>query len=399
MANTIRNEAELLALFIDNNQGLINAQDMRDFVVSSRIGQTYPGPRGHQGSNGANGSQGHQGRIGPQGSQGEASTVQGPIGVQGYQGLGFQGYQGYQGHQGDIGSQGEFGFQGYQGAGFQGAQGAQGNVGSQGFQGSDASVSYTNLSTTPTTIGGISSGSTFDGQSMQQMWDAILYPYQSPAFTSFLMSGQATSIEVGVTISGTRTFTWSTSNSSNVSANSILIRDLTNNVDLATNLVNDGSESIALPTSIQKTTQASHQWRIIGTNTNSVNFLATFTVSWFWRRYFGTSENSSLNESEIKALASSALASGFGGTFSYAGGGYKFLCFPTSFGSPASFKDSSTNLNVAMASSDDDAFFSNIANSLSYGLVSVTNSHSQTINYRVYRTKNILGGAISIIVA
>jgi hypothetical protein len=75
MPNTIRTEAELLALFIDNNQGLINAQDMRDFVVSTRVGQTYPGPRGHQGSQGDSGSQGYQGRIGPQGAQGEGSTV------------------------------------------------------------------------------------------------------------------------------------------------------------------------------------------------------------------------------------------------------------------------------------------------------------------------------------
>jgi len=446
MPNTIRTEAELLALFIDNNQGLINAQDMRDFVVSSRIGQTYPGPRGHQGSNGSPGSQGAQGRIGPQGAQGEGSTVQGPTGLQGYQGVqgagfqgdvggqGPQGYQGFAGVDGNQGSQGYQGFagidgtqgyqgaagtglQGYQGAdglqgyqgnqgaagtglqGYQGADGLQGYQGNQGFQGSDASVSYTNASATPSTIGGITSGSTFSLQTMQQMWDRLLYPYQSPAFSSFVMSGQSTSVEVGVTISGTKTFTWGTTNSGNVSPNTILIRDVTNNVDLATSSANDGTESIALPTAIQKTSQATHQWSIRGTNTNAVNFSATFTVSWFWQRYYGPSTNTTLTESQIEALTNSGLASGFSGTFAYAGGGYKFFCFPTSFGSPVSFKDAATNLNVAMASSVDDAFFSNTANSLSYGLVSVTNAFSQTTNYRVYRSKNILGGAISIIVA
>lgn len=420
MPNTIRTEAELLALFIDNNQGLINAQDMRDFVVSSRVGQTYPGPRGNQGSNGSPGSQGSQGRIGPQGAQGEGSTVQGPIGLQGYQGVqgaGFQGDiggQGSQGHQGFAGVNGNQGSQGYQGfdgtqgyqgidgtglQGYQGHQGVTGLQGNQGFQGSDASVSYTNASATPSTIGGISSGSTFSLQTMQQMWDILLYPYQSPAFSSFTMSGQTTSIEVGVTISGTKTFTWATTNSGNVSTNTILIRDVTNSVDLATSSANDGTESIALPTAIQKTSQATHQWSIRGTNTNAVNFSATFTVSWFWQSYYGPSTNTTLTEADIEALTNSGLASGFSGTFAYAGGGYKFFCFPTSFGSPASFKDAATNLNVAMASSVDDAFFSNTANSLSYGLVSVTNAFSQTTNYRVYRSKNILGGAISIIVA
>ena len=481
MSNTIRSEAELLALFIDNNQGLINAQDMRDFVVSCRIGQIYPGAQGSQGIPGTPGSQGSQGRAGPQGAQGTASSVQGPLGFQGYQGTGFQGYQGtgsqgpqgfqgtssgggsgsqglqgsvgpqgfqgtssgggsgsqgsqglqgssgLQGNQGHVGNQGSqgnqgsvgsVGFQGNQGSvgsvGFQGNQGSvglqgnqgsvgsqgnQGSVGLQGLQGNAAVDLFTNATPTPTTIGGIVAGSTFSNDTMQQMWNLLLYPYQSPAFSSFSISGQSTSIEVGITISGTKTFVWGTTNSGNVQTNSIIIRDVTNSVVLATGVANTGSNAIALPSSIQKTSPGSNQWSIQGTNTNSINFSTTFTVSWFWLRYYGTSTNSSLTASQIAALSNSGLASSFSGTFAYAGGGYKFYCFPDSFGSPSTFKDSSTNLNVAMASSIDDAFFSNTANSLSYGLVSVTNVNSQTTNYRVYRSKNILGGSISIIVA
>lgn len=394
MPNTIRTEAELLELFIDNNSGLIDAQDMRDFVVSSRIGQSIVGPRGAQGYSGSDGIQGTQGRAGPQGAQGSGAQGlqgnQGAIGLQGTQGAGFQGI---------TGSQGPQGLQGVQGAGFQGTTGTQGYQGSVGFQGTEASVSYSNSSPTTVTVGGIVSGSTFSGQSMQQMWDTLLYPYQSPAFSSFVISGQSTSVEVGFVISGSKTFTWATSNSSNIQANTILIHDVTNNVDLATGLSNDGTETIALPSSIQKTSPSSHQWSVRGTNTHAVNFSATFTVSWLWQRYYGTSTNVTLTEFDIESLSNFGLASGFNGTFAYAGGGYKFFCFPTSFGSPVSFKDAATNLNVAMASSVDDAFFSNVANSLSYGLVSVTNAYSQTTNYRVYRSKNILGGSISIIVA
>lgn len=352
MPNTIRTEAELLNLFIDNNSGLIDAQDMRDFVVSSRIGQSKIGHQGSQGSPGVPGSQGFQGRIGPQGSQGSPN--------------GAQGYQGPQGYQGDSG---------------------------------DASILYNNASPTPSTIGGISSGSTFTDKTMQEMWDLLLYPYQSPAFSSFSISGQSTVVEVGVSISGSKTFTWSTSNSSNVQANTILIRDVTNSVDLATSSANDGSEIISLPTTIQKTSATSHQWSIRGTNTNSANFSSTFTVNWLWRRYFGTSTNATLTENEIEALSSSSLSNIFTGTFSYGSGGYKYFCFPTSLGSPSSFKDASTNLNVAMATDEDDAYFANVSNGLYYGLVSVTNAYSQTTNYKVYRSKNILGGSISIIVA
>jgi hypothetical protein len=134
MPNTIRSEEELLVLFPDNNQGLIDAQAMRDFVVSVRIGHQIPGPRGFQGVPGSQGSTGVQGRAGNQGAQG----VPGPQGEQGHQGhQGFQG-AGFQGHQGEIGIQGHQGLQGhqgFQGAGFQGHQGTQGFQGHQGNQG------------------------------------------------------------------------------------------------------------------------------------------------------------------------------------------------------------------------------------------------------------------------
>ena len=49
-----------------------------------------------------------------------------------------------------------------------------------------------------------------------------------------------------------------------------------------------------------------------------------------------------------------------------------------------------------MADSSDNAAFSNVQNGWSYALVSVTNANGATTNYRVYRTKNILGGSINI---
>ena len=47
-------------------------------------------------------------------------------------------------------------------------------------QSATASVTYTNLNPTPQTVGGIVAGSTFSNQTMQQMFDALLYPYISP---------------------------------------------------------------------------------------------------------------------------------------------------------------------------------------------------------------------------
>jgi hypothetical protein len=47
-------------------------------------------------------------------------------------------------------------------------------------QSASASVIYSNSLSTPYTVGGIPAGSTFTNQTMQEMWDALLYPYVAP---------------------------------------------------------------------------------------------------------------------------------------------------------------------------------------------------------------------------
>lgn len=244
---------------------------------------------------------------------------------------------------------------------------------------------YTNASPTPSTLGGIESGSTFSAQTMQQMWDALLYPYQYPAFTSFVMSGQATTLEVGDSTLVDPTFTWATSNASNVSPNTLRITDVTGgSTILADNLANDGTEAVTLA-AISKNSAASHVFRIRGTNTHTDFFTRDFTVSWLWRRFYGEDTDAGpLAESDIEGLRVSALASGFAGTYSFAAGGYKYIAYPTAFGTATTFKDGSTNLDVPFETPY---------------TVSVTNSFSETTDYRVHRSTNILGASINIIVS
>lgn len=259
--------------------------------------------------------------------------------------------------------------------------------------------SYTNLSPTPAALGGIPSGSTFNAQTMTEMFDQLLYPYQSPAFTSFSIMGQATTLEAGQVItSGSKNFIWTTSNSSNVQTNTIQIEDFTGSLILATGLANDGSETIATG-STTIAGAGSWVWRITGTNTESILFNTNFTVNWRFRMFSGTSTNTTLTESQIEALTTNTLTTTFVNTYSFGVGGYKYVCFPDSFGSPTSFVDDLTDLNIPMASPVDDASYNNIANGIYYALVSVTNLYGVAVNYRVYRTKNILGAAIDIIVS
>ena len=248
-----------------------------------------------------------------------------------------------------------------------------------------SSVSYTNPTPTSVTLGGWTAGSTFSAVSNDTMWTTLLYPYQSPAFSTFSISGQSITLEVGDSIaSGSKTFTWSTTNSGNINTNSLTITNHTDAVTLGSSLANDGTESLSLASAITKTSQATHTFRISGVNTNSITFTRDFNVNWRWRLYYGESANTSLTEAQIEALGTSSLTSGAAGTYSFLAGNYKYLAYPTSFTLMTSFKDSLTLLDVDMEAP---------------ATVSVTNAFGQTSDYYVHRTTNILGAAISIIVS
>ena len=261
---------------------------------------------------------------------------------------------------------------------------------------SSPSVTYSNANPTPSDIGGIESGSTFVSRTMQQMWDHLLYPYQYPAFSSFAITGYSGSYEMGYTIpQHGNTFTWLTTNSANVSPNTLEISG--DSLTTLSGLANDSTESFSFTAPVTRTSNGSKTWTIEGTNTASTTFNTTLTLYWRWRWYWGVSTNTTLIETEIEALTSNALKSTYAGTFTFGTTGYKYYCYPDAMGGVSSFSDSTTLLPVAMADSTDG--YTNLENGLYYDLVSVTNSNAITTNYRVYRTKNVLGGAINIIIA
>jgi len=260
-----------------------------------------------------------------------------------------------------------------------------------GFSGSF----FTNPSATTITVGGIQAGTTFPGQyDVQQMFDFLLYPFQTPTFSDFEIDGQSITVEVGTSISGIKTFTWSTTQPSNIESNTISIVDTTSSSTLASSLSNDGTESLDLGATIQKTTPASHVWTITGTDTQSGSFSRTFTINWRWKMYYGTSTNTTLNESQIEALANNTLVTSIAGTYALASGGYKYFCVPDSFDAINTITDDLTGFNIAMADSSDG--YTSSEGGFNYQIVSVTNVNGQTTDYRVYRTKNILGSSINI---
>jgi hypothetical protein len=256
---------------------------------------------------------------------------------------------------------------------------------------------YTNLSATTATVGGIVQGSTFVSQTMTQMFDALLYPYQNPGFNLFYLDiGISSPLEMGYDITTNQTFRWSTSNSSNVSANTVSIAGY--NLTTINGLANDGLEPVTFTSNVTRGAAdgvGTRAWSIQALNTKSNVLSTSSSISWHWIMYVGTSTNTSLTENNIKALTNfNSVKNGFAGTYTMSAGGYKYFCFATTYGTPTIFVDTLNNLNIGMYGG-----YPNIdAQGNSYDLVSVTNGNGETTNYKVYRTLNILSSTITIAV-
>lgn len=148
---------------------------------------------------------------------------------------------------------------------------------------------YSNSTPMPEDVHGYKKGSTFLGQSMKQMWDGLLYPYQYPSFETFVLSGYSSPRECGDIIpAGAKTFTWTTKNPSNITGNSIRIEDISTSTPLATGLANDGSETVTFPVNVVETVNGTtHIWRITGINSKSELLTKELPITFYSPIYYG----------------------------------------------------------------------------------------------------------------
>ena len=162
---------------------------------------------------------------------------------------------------------------------------------------------YTNSASTPETIGGIDNGSTFSGKTMKEMWDLLLYPYQSPLFTAFSIDGLSGTYEYGTPFTGIdKIFNWTTTNDNNISGSSISISG--SGITTVSGLSNDLSETIYM-SSITNTNQSiiSSNWTISAIDTKNNNFDKTYSIQWRNYIYYGWSgETLTTGATEVRDL-------------------------------------------------------------------------------------------------
>jgi len=259
-----------------------------------------------------------------------------------------------------------------------------------------AAGTYTTPYPIPTAHGGVDAGTTFTNTPISDVFNDVFYPFLSPRFTSFKINGQSTLLEVGDTVAaGSKSFRWTYTNGTFIKPNTTIIRDVTNATILANGINYNTSPTAITISSVQKIVPSQHRWQIRSTRTNNSVFARNFNINWRWRVFYGTSSATTLTSAQITGLTSSnPETSIINDTWAYGSGDYKYLCIPSTFTSPTLFKDTSTNLSIAMA--DTAEGYSAGTGTHKYFELTVTNQFFISQTYRVYRTRNSLGGSINI---
>lgn len=246
------------------------------------------------------------------------------------------------------------------------------------------SGTYLGLSPTTVAVGGLAQGTNIYGMSIQAILEAILVPYQQPAFATFTMSGQATEVEVGTTVSGSKTFTWTFTNGANVAANSMDILNVTDATTLSSNVsitppqVKTINETYNVPTT--------HTWRGRADATNATTFTADFNIDWKYSIYSGKSVGDTPTNVEI--LANFAMLSSTNDRTSFSipitgGDHHIYLAAPASYGDL-------TSIMVGVFESL--PAFNKITRN-------VTNAQGVTTSYYIYVSQNVFSEDVNLITA
>jgi hypothetical protein len=183
------------------------------------------------------------------------------------------------------------------------------------------SGSYTPQGTTVSAVGGIPAGTNLGTSpiGIQDLFDDIFYPYVNPVFTSFSITGQATTVEVGTTLTGSKTFVW------NINQNSGTVPTIDlYNVSTATTFLagtpNDGTQAQNITTVQLNSNGDTQAYRGIGNNTDPAGTFnsSNFTVTARYYRFFGIGDEPT-NSAEVRALPNSAFHTG-ASTFTFTTG-------------------------------------------------------------------------------
>jgi hypothetical protein len=265
---------------------------------------------------------------------------------------------------------------------------------------SQPTTPYTNGSFSEKSIGSLNDRTTFNAVTFTDLFNSILYPSQQANITSFSILNVSTSYEIGNGIlPGTFTFSWTINNTASAVNNQVYITSYTGSTIYGPTNNNGTISGYTISTSpLTYNSPSSSVWYLSALRTNGERISSSFSINWNYGLYYGATTGSGLTVSFNSVLGNVLVGNSPFGTYVLPYGGmptYKYVVIPDSFAtiSLVSWK----GMPVSMADSSDGYTFS--ANDLNYKLISYQNIYnSQFYNYKIYRTKNMIGTTMSNVI-
>lgn len=255
---------------------------------------------------------------------------------------------------------------------------------------------YSNASASEFSLGGLAAGVSFSNTTFTNLFNSVLYPSSQANINTFTMIGANTSYEVGDGIqAGSYTFSWNISNSSLLSNNSAYIIG-TAGASIYGPTSNTGTVSFSYGSIVRLTTPGTYTWNLTVLRSNGIRISKTFSIGWYNALYYGATTSSGLTNS-FTSLSSPILTNTAIGTYTLPYGGlptYKYLVIPDNY--PTINSITWKGLPVVMADSTDG--YTSSLNDINYKKVTYTNGNSITYDYKVYRTKNMIGTTMSNVI-
>ena len=139
------------------------------------------------------------------------------------------------------------------------------------------------------TLGKYTTGQTIPstGKTFEEVINLIAIEYINPSFSSFTVASQPTVVEVGTTLSGSKTFNWSIILNNGI-VPTIDIYDNTAGATLLATTPNNGNQNQVINTIQLNTNNATQSWKGIGNNSNGANINSgNFIVTSLYNRFWG----------------------------------------------------------------------------------------------------------------
>jgi len=136
------------------------------------------------------------------------------------------------------------------------------------------------------TVGGVVATTVLTGKTIMCLLQDILAPYIQPTFSAFAVAITPQPFEVGCVVTGSKSFSWSTTTGANVAAGSVGICEVGGSLLGSGFNYNSSPQSLSIGT-LTNTSPTTYTWQITGCSTQSTSFSRNVSKCSIYPVYWG----------------------------------------------------------------------------------------------------------------